>query len=437
MPHEVVIGLFIAWFILFLVAGQTVCTVLWGAGLIGIVLWTGPATIISFMQADVYWKAATYSLITVPLFILMAQFLMIGDLVKDVYALVYKLSGQRRYPLGALTMVFGGFLGAVSGAATAIASAMALIASPLLRSYGYSKDFSISIAAAAGSLSEIVPPAIILIVYGCLVEIPIGRLFAGAIIPGVLATLSLMLVLYLMGRKMKGTTAPPQVTATELAKVRVSSSLVSIIVLVVIMGVIFGGIFSGTITATEAGGIASFVAFIAIAAMRRLTWPKLKDALLTTVNITALVMIIVFGAQFFGRFMSLSMIPRQLVLLLDPIMHQPYLVLFLLLLIFFILGMILESVAAMIMALPVIIPIVNVLGLDPLWFGVLACYTIAVGLITPPVGLAVYAAAGAAKVPVEEVFRYDLVFAVATMVIVMPLLVIFPELVTFLPSLMR
>lgn len=441
-----IVGLY---FVLFLALGQNVATVLLGTGVIGIILFTDPSVLVSFIEADVFYRTETYSFITIPLYILMALVLLKGGVLTDIYYIIHRLGGKRRSPLALATVVMGGFLGAVSGSATAISAGLAVTSSPELRRYGYSREFSVALASIGGSLSAIIPPSIIIIIYASISEISIGKLFIGAIIPGVLLMSSYALAILVLER-VKGLKIIEEVSFEDSPDNTVEdaaastgeggqgdkfwSSIVSLAIVSFIIFMIFGGIYGGIMTATEAGGIAAFFALIFMSMRRKLSFAMTKEALVDTARMTAMIMVIVIGAQFFGRFMSLSMIPRQLIALLEPLHSQPWLISLMLLIVLFFLGMILESAAVMVMIIPITDPIITALGIDPIWFGVVASSIIMLGMLTPPVGLAAYASATAAGVPVTGVFKYTSTFALVAAVLVTPWLFIFPELVTYLPN---
>jgi tripartite ATP-independent transporter DctM subunit len=435
------------YFIIFLILGQSVATVLLGVGVVGLVFWSGPAMIIPFLESDVFYRVATYSFITIPLYVLMAFFLFRGGVIKDVYYVIHRFTGNRRSPLGFSTIIMGGLLGAVSGSATAISGGLAVLASPELMRYGYKKYYAISLAAVGGSLSALVPPSIIIIIYASIAELSIGKMFMGAVIPGILLVLIFGFIIVLHELIWpKGIVATMSESANELIEKNFSGSqaqedfsfrksAVSFIIILALVVIVFGGIYGGIMTATEAGGVAAMVALIAMLIRGKLTLKSTFQAHIDAARFSAMIMAIVIGAQIFGRFMAMSMIPRKLIGLMEPLMGQPQLILVLLLIIFFILGMILESAAVMVMVIPITDPIIRVIGVDPIWFGVVASFVIMLGLITPPVGLAVYAASTAAAVPVGGVFRHTMLFAVIAALVLTPLFFIFPELITWLPGL--
>lgn len=419
------------WFGLFLVLGQSVATVLMGAGLAGIAVLMGTRLFDGLLAPDIIRAASSYSLSIVPLYLLMAQFLLRGRVVEDMFLVGYRMSGRRRFPLGAATIVSGGLLGAVSGSGAATSAALAVMAGPQLQTVGYSRRFSIALAAIAGSLAAIIPPSIIMIIYGSLTLVPVGHLFIGALLPGLLC-----IAVYIAMLHFAGETDPKAAeTAAGEAEAEVTrSAMAAFLFVVALMFVIFGGIYGGVFTAGEAGALGAFTALAGMAAMRRIGVRDVFDALTDAVKVTSMLMFIVIGAQAFGRYLSLSRAPRELLSAVEPMLATPTILVALLLLAFFVGGLFLESAAVMVLLIPIFMPVLEAAQVDLLWFGVMACFMISLGLLTPPVGLATYAACAAVRHPVGPIFRKTGLFALAAAIVVSFIMVEFPGVVTWLPG---
>ncbi|MBA7682950.1 Sialic acid TRAP transporter permease protein SiaT [subsurface metagenome] len=261
----------------------------------------------------------------------------------------------------------------------------------------------------------------------------------GAFIPGVLVVLSYIVILWFMGRFVKGTTVEVKAATRDAAVAeygKIGAGIAGLALILLVIGVIFGGIYAGVMTANEAGAMAALVALIMGTATRKLDGSALKRSLNQTVKITAMVMIIVVGAQIFGRFVALSMLPRYVVGLLEPLMAYPYVVALLVLIIYFVLAMFIEAIAIMVMTLPVLLPVMLAAGLDMTWIGVMVSLMLVYGLLTPPLGLSLYAVQGATGMPISGLMRYCMVFAVVSAVICVPLCLVFPQLISWLPSMM-
>lgn len=420
-----------------LVAGQYISSLLFTVGILGIFIISGKDVLVGFVQNDPFARTASYALTTVPLYILMAQFIMQAGIVRDLYNLMYKLSRGKSGPLGVMTILLGGLLGGVSGSGAATSAALGQIAVPELRRRGYPDELAGAIAASAGSLSAIIPPSVLLILYGVIAQISIGKLFTGAIIPGIILmiTFALVAVIYLKFSKEK--IENPEESNEEEENVPVLRYITVIFIGFLIVVSIFGGIYLGIFTPTEAGAIGAFEALVMAILLRKVNLEFMKKALIETVKISVMAMFIVMGASLFGRFVSLSLMPRKIIGLLEPLLGTPTLVIILIMIFYFFLFMFIEGVAVILMTVPVITPILDVINVDPLWFGILLTVVCTIGMITPPVGLCIFAVGGTTGIPIERLFKVGVIFGVTSTIVLVGLLIMFPELVLWLPSQMR
>lgn len=436
MSNTQIIWIVLAWFAAFLVLGQNVATVLFGAGMLGIVLVVGVDVLGGILGSDTFYTASIYSLSIVPLYLLMAQLLLRGGVIRDLFAVGHRLSGYRRFPLGVATIVTGSLLGAVSGSGAASSASLASLASPELEKLGYTRRFSLSLSAVAGSLSAIIPPSLIMIIYGSLASVPIGHLFIGAIGPGLLCIAIYIICLRLFGELREGAVdgqAPEQAPPSGEAR----RSMTAFLFVVALMMIVFGGIYGGVVTVAEAGALGAFAAMAGMMLMRRVNLRGLFEALAESVKITATLMMLVLGAKIFARFLTFSRLPNELLSLMEPILGHPNVVAAILMAVFFLGGMFLESAAVIVLLVPIILPLLQSAGIDLLWFGVMASLMIALGLLTPPVGLATFAAASAGNYPVARVFRSASLFALVAGVVLTVLLISYPALITWLPQQIR
>lgn len=433
MSHDLILVIVAGWFALFLLIGQHVATVLLGTGIVGILLWMGPRVLNGVLGQDIFYTTSNYSLSIIPLYLLMAQLLMRGGLVLDLFRVGHRLAGYRRFPLGVATLLIGGLLGAVSGPGAASAASLATLSAPELERVGYSRRFAVGLAAVAGSLSAVIPPSLIVIIYGAITAVPIGALFIGLLGPGLLCIVVYIACLWLFEEVRPGATALVEPEAEELPRGAMSAS----IFLLALLLVVFGGIYGGIITVGEAGAIGAFTALVGLTAMGRIGWRDLAQSLADSAKISAMLMLIVIGAQIFARFLAFSRLPRELLELAEPLVAEPWLLVAVLMAVLFVAGMILESAAVILLIVPIVLPMLEAAQIDLLWFGVLASFMIALGLLTPPVGLSAYAAAAARRYPVVEVFRPASKFALAAAILVVGATILFPGIVTWLPSHIR
>jgi C4-dicarboxylate transporter, DctM subunit len=437
MTQVFIIWFVLGWFLAFLVLGQAVASCLLGAGIVGIVLWTDGFRVLSgIVGGDVFYTTSTYSLSIIPLYLLMAQMLVRGGVILDLFRVGHRVVGYRRYPLGVATLITGGMLGAVSGSASASSAALASLAGPELERVGYTRAFSVSLAAVSGSLSAIIPPSIVFIIYGSLTLVPIGHMFIGALGPALVCILVYMLCLRFFAQVQPGAVDGTKAGGEAVDDRVTGRTMAATGFVIFLMITVFGTIYGGIVTVGEAGALGAFLSVVGMFAMRRVTLAGFGEALAESVKVTAMLMMLVIGAQIFARFLSFSRVPRMLLELTEPLMSQPSLLIALLLAIIFIAGMFLESAAVIVLMVPILMPIIDAAQIDPLWFGVMAMLMISVGLLTPPVGLAVYAAAAAGKVPVGPVFRGAFPFALMAALVCGLVMILVPGVVTWLPGLM-
>ncbi|MBM7633200.1 TRAP transporter large permease [Geomicrobium sediminis] len=438
MSIEIFYLVIFALFLIFLLLGMHIHTVLLSIGVLGIIILEGPSYITTFMQVEPYRVIASYTLTTIPLFVLMAQFIVQSRIVSDLYLIVYKLSKGKSGLLGVLSVIIGAFLGGVSGSTTGSSAALGQVAVPELRKHGFRDDIAGSTIAAAGSLSGIIPPSIVLILYGVVTETPIGTLFIGAIIPGLIMTIVIILVmLFLYNRDIKKRSVDilnePAKTTEDLS---LSRSLIVIGIFLAIMAVIFGGIYSGTFTPTEAGAIGAILGLLTAFFLGKVNKQFFINSFSGTIKISSMVLLIMVTAQIFGRFITISQLPRELIGFLGPLIEYPVLMLVFICFIYFVLFMFIEGGAVIIMATPILLPIIQEMNVDLLWFGILVSVICTIGLLTPPVGLSVFAVSGVTGISIERLFIQTSIFAVVLAIVVCGLMIAFPPIVTWLPSLM-
>lgn len=448
MEESTVIIIVLILFLYLLLMGQYISSVLLTVGILGIYLLGGMQLLNGFIQNEPFNRVASYTLTTVPLYMLMAQFIMQAGIVKDLYGLFYRLSRGRKGVLGVLTILIGGLLGGVSGSGTATSAALGQIAVPEMQRRGYPDHLAGTIAAAAGSLSSIIPPSIFLIIYGVVAQISIGQLFSAALLPGILlmVVFSGITMVYLrMNRyKIQSTKAFAETSATleSEADLDFDHTPVSRYVVVVLAGLfivasIFGGIYTGIFTPTEAGAIGAFIALLLALLLGSVNKAFIINSLTETVKVSVMAMLIVVGASLFSRFISLSLIPRKIIALLGGLMDSPILIIVILMAFYFFLFMFIEGVAVILMTVPIISPMLTEMNFDPLIFGIMLTIVCTLGMLTPPVGISVYAVGSVSGISIEKLFRTSTVFAAIAAVIVIFCLILFPEIVTWLPSQMK
>jgi tripartite ATP-independent transporter DctM subunit len=381
----------------------------------------------------VYETAAHYPYTIIPLFILMGGFAGNAGITRELYETFDKWF--RKFPggLGIATVAACAFFAALSGSSVAASAAMGTIAIPEMRRFHYAPKLAVGAVAAGGTLSFLIPPSLGFVVYGMLTEQSIGKLLISGVFPGLLLSLAFISIVFFQV-KMNPSLAPATPGEVSLKEKLLAFSGVWETLLVFL--IVMGGIYLGFINPTEAGAIGATALFVIILLKKRLTLKNLSSSLLEATRISVLVLFLVAGANVFSYFLALSTIPMAVSSWMAGLHVSRYIILAIILLIYLILGCFLDAISMMVLTMPVIFPVIEALGFDPIWFGVICVIMMEAGLITPPVGLNVYTLAGVVKdVPMETIFRGAMPFLIS-MIVVVILITIFPKICLFLPSMM-
>jgi len=388
---------------------------------------------LSKLGVDPFATASFYSLSVIPLFVLMGMFLSYGGLGRDLYRAVDTWMGHLRGGLAMATIGACAAFSAVSGSTTATAATMATVALPEMKRYNYKDSLATACVAAGGTLGILIPPSVILILYGILTEERIGQLLIAGILPGILQAALFMVTIYLQVR-LNPSLAPLRPEAAFKDKL---TSLTKVWPVLIIFVLAMGGIYFGVFTPTEAGAVGAFGAFIISLATGRFSRSTLVGSLDQAARTTAMIFLIVIGATVFGHFLAVTKIPFGLSDFIAGLGVSRYIVMALILFLLFVLGTFMEGIAILVLSMPILYPLVMDLGFSGIWFGVIMVVMLNIGLVTPPVGINVYITGGVAKdVPLETIFRGVIPLWLA-MIVCAILLVAFPQIATFLPSLMQ
>lgn len=392
-----------------------------------------PDAALARLGSDAFSGAATYSLSVIPLFILMGLLLARAQLGKDLYALLDALLWRVRGGLAMATIGASAMFGSVNGSAVASASTMSVVATPEMRRYRYDPGLAAACTAVGGTLGALIPPSAVLVLYGILTEEPIGAILIGGIIPGIATVLALIVTAGLLVRRRPD-------LAPEIEQDRPGVSILPLTGRVwavpAIFGLTMGGLYFGVFTPTEAGGAGAGLALLYGVATRRLTWRTFWQATSQTVVVSSMIFLIVVAGRMYGFFLSVTNIPRQLSGFVDDLDVTPFLVVAVIFLIYFALGTMMDEIAILVIMTPVMYPIVIALGYDGVWFGVVSIMMLLSGLLTPPVGIIVFVVSGITGIRAGTIFRRLVPFW-ATIIIVTGIAIVVPDLVMFLPDLMR
>jgi tripartite ATP-independent transporter DctM subunit len=381
-----------------------------------------------------YSFAATWQLSSVPMFLLMGFFCFHAGLTKGLFdAARVWLSGL---PGGlAVATVFGaaGFA-AVTGSSVACAAAMGRIAVPEMMRHRYDVSLATGTVAAAGTIGALIPPSILLIIYGIIAEVPISHLFLGGVGAGLLTAFGYVMVITI--RATNNPELAPRLTETVPMAEKVAA-LKDTWPVILLMACVFGGLFGGLFTPTEAGAVGAFLSLVIAGIKGSLTLERFKNALLETLLTSASLFIIAIGASMLTRFLALSGAGDYLSELVVAIGANELMLLVGISAVYLVLGMFLEPIGAMLLTLPILLPIIATTGFSLVWFGVLLTKFLEIGMITPPIGLNVFVIKGVVGdlATTSTIFRGVMWFLVSDLIVIV-LLISFPDIVLYLPSLM-
>jgi C4-dicarboxylate transporter DctM subunit len=422
----------IALLIILLFSGMPLGLVMGLVGFAGFACVSSLDAALALLGSVPYSTFSDYGFSVLPLFMLMGTFLYVAGISSDLYDTAYTWVGHFPGGLAMSTIAACGGFAAMCGSSTATAASIGIAVLPEMKRYKYSLELATGSVACGGTVGVMIPPSIILIIYGIIAQESIGKLFIAGIIPGILQVLFLIVAVLIIC-KLNPAAGPPGPKTSFKNKI---ISLRKIWVMLILFGLIMGGIYMGFFSPTEAGGVGCFGAFVFAIAKRRLNWKAFLDAIYETARITSMTFIIVVGAQIFARFIAISRLPFELSTLISEMQLNGYVVVTLILLLYLVLGSIMDTIAMMLFTVPIFLPIILSYGFDPIWFGVIATLMAEIGLITPPVGINVFVIKGVADVPMYTIFRGVTVFLIA-MLFLLTLLIIFPQLSLFLPTAMK
>ncbi len=388
---------------------------------------------LNLLARDVFDVFGSYSLTVIPLFVFMGQLAFHSGISSRLFDAAYKFIGHLPGGLAMATIGACAGFSAICGSTNATAATMAAAALPEMKRYDYKPGLATGVVAAGGSLGILIPPSVIFIVYGIMTQQSIGKLFVAGILPGILLTL-LFAATIALWVTLKPDLAPrgPRFTGRE--KLTSLSGLGETLLLFVI---IMGGLFVGFFTPTEAGAVGAF-STLAIAVFRKqIDWKGFVTALRETTRITCMILVIVTGATVFGHFLAVTRIPFEIAGWIAGFDLPPWMIMMFIILTYLVGGCLIDSLALIMLTVPIFFPVVLHLGFDPIWFGVVIVLITQIGVITPPVGINVYVVSGVARdVPLDVIFR-GVVPLLLALVIGTLLLIPFPWIALFLPSLMK
>lgn len=395
-----------------------------GLGLILLIL---KGFTLTMVPLSLFSSLDSFILLAVPLFLLMSNVLLKGDIGKDLFGAVQSWVGHWPGGLGVATIISCAIFAAISGSSVATAATIGTVAISEMTERGYNRPFVLGLMAAGGTLGILIPPSIPMIVYGVITEESIVDLFLAGIGPGIFLALLFIGFCFLYAKFGKGYEPVSKASWRQ----RRDATLLALPT-VFLASIVIGGIYAGWFTPTESAGIGFAVALIIVFGMGRMTWGKLKEAVHASMKTTVTIFLIIAGAKLFGKAITLYRIPQEISEIITVNISEPGFFVLIVCVVLLIMGFFLESLSMLLIMMPVLYPSLSGLGIDPIWFGVLFVVMIECALITPPVGLNLFVIQAVAKSPLSDVIRGVWPFILIMLATVL-LLWLFPSLATFIP----
>lgn len=400
-----------------------------GAG--GLYAKGGLSMVMGVLETTPLAAASSYELVTIPMFLLMAEFVILSGVADDLFKSAAAWMGRVPGGLGIATAFAGAGFGAISGSSTAAAATLSSTSIPAMLKQGYEPKLACGVVAISGTLAMLIPPSVAMVLYGLIADVNIGALLIAGVVPGLLITVTIALtVLFLVLQDPARAPGGQRYTFREkFASLRVVGPMVAL------FAAVTGVIYIGIATPTEAAGLGAFGAFLLALKEGKVTLKSAREALVRASRASCMIVMIILGASIFGYFFTMTQATQQLVEGLGVLPVSRWVILAAILFMYLVLGCFMDQVAILILTIPVVLPVIKTLGFDPVWFGVLVIVTAEVGMVTPPVGLNVFVVSRYTGRPVTEIFAGVYPHVVAH-VLALALMVAFPQIVMWLPSTM-
>jgi tripartite ATP-independent transporter DctM subunit len=402
-------------------------------GLVGVTgyAWiVGPGPALKLVGQTSMRTVTDYTFGVIPMFMLMGALVSVSGVSRELFKAANSMIGHLRGGLGIATVVACGGFAAICGSSVATAATFSAVAYPEMRRFNYPQSFSTGVIAAGGTLGAILPPSTVLAVYAILTQQDIGKLFMAGIVPGIVAitmyVMTIMVIVKVRPGWLPGGEAKPW--SERLADLK------NVWAPLVLFVFVIGGLYGGFFTPTEAGGVGASGAFLLGLLRRKLDGPKIREALLSATRTAAAVFTVLIGALLFGYFLTITQSPQRLTEFLTSLGLGRYGVLALIMLMYLVLGCLMDAMAMIILTVPIIFPVIVHLGFDPIWFGVIIVMTVELGLIHPPVGMNVFVIKSVVKdVSFTTIFKGVLPF-ILTDILRLIILIAFPIIALWLPT---
>jgi C4-dicarboxylate transporter DctM subunit len=418
-----------------LLMGTPVSFALGFLGVAGILISLHPR-ILPQLGTIAFNQVTSTTVIMIPLFILMAEFLANSNVAADLFDALNRRMKKLPANLAIVSVAASALFSAVCGSAPATAATIGKISIPTMLKKGYDRSFAAGTQAAAGNFGVLLPPSITLIIYGMLTETSIVRLFVAIVIPGLVILVMMIayiLIRYKLDPKMIQPVSEEIDNSQKLQNVSLKSDMLTVVPLVVLIVVVFTFLYTGIATATESAAIGAIGAGIVVLIQRRMTKECIQKTLLGTASTSCMILFLMIGGLVFALYLTLMGLPQDISAFILSASPNPWMIFIIVNIIFIILGLFMEPMSVMVIVLPFVFPSLMGMGFDAVWLGVILTINLAVSMITPPVGMTLFVLKAVTGVPIGEIFRgvvpYCVIFLLAIVIVSF-----FPEMATFLPG---
>lgn len=420
----------IAILLILLFSGLHIGVVMGLLGFLGLVYLLGWDNALGVLKTEPYSDFASYDFSVIPLFILMGEFCFYGNISGDLYQTTHKIFGSLRGGLAMATIGACAAFAAVCGSGIATAATMTTVALPEMRKYKYDLGFATGTLAAGGTIGILIPPSVIMVIYGMLAQQSIGKLFLAGFIPGVIqATMFICVIGFMCWRNPK--LGPAGLSSPLIEKIK---SLKNTWIVIVLFLIVIGGIYFGWFSPTAGAGIGAMGAFLFALSRRRLSWKQFVGSLVETSKTSGMIFFIILGALILSVFLAVTRLPAALSDMVLELHLSKYVIWICIVILYLFLGAVMDEIGMILLTVPILFPIMVSLGFDPIWFGIMVVIICEMGMILPPVGMNVFVIKGMAPdVPTYSIYKGILPFVYVDIFEII-LLTALPIIVLWLPS---
>jgi len=427
---------FVGLIIILLITGLPVGIGMGVVGFVGILVMSGSKIALNALYQLPYSSTASWLLSVIPMFVLMGYVAFYCGFARDVFGAAYKWVSRLPGGLALTTLVAGAAFGACCGSSVAATAALGKLAIPEMMRYKYNRGLAAGTAAMAGTLSALIPPSILLVLYGVVTETSIGELLIAGILPGLLSMTCFTLLV--LGRTMLRPELAPRGEKFAWSEKFATLKNPGVWGIIIIFAAVVGGIYSGIFSPTEAGALGAFVSIALGLVMRRLKWQNFKEILYETLKTTSYIFLIIIGAYIFVRFLALSRLPVELAEWVVILPVPRILIMIAVIIVYLILGCFMDAIGLLLLTVPFMSPSLFALGFIPIQLGIIVVKMLEIGLLTPPVGIQAYVVKGVVPdLTFKDIFSGFLPFFLVDLFVVISLIVAFPQISLFLPTMMK